>query len=491
MVKFSKQLEAQLIPEWKDAFVNYWQLKKSVKKIKLSRNPPQSKEKRDLQSSLLHPIRNFTSRIAARFCSGAGAEHVDVIQVRNEEEDLYRTHLMQPSSESDEKKDFFESLDDELNKVNHFYKSKEREFLERGEILEKQLQLLVELKQILHERRRKIFAPHGSTCPRSNSSSARGSEISESGTESEDPPSDRSPANEAMEAVRRNGLNIIGSGRPKAKKGKPKTPVVRIDIPATTPTSAITAITSMLWEDLVSDPKKESSGGLITRKKIERAEKMIRGAFVELYRGLGLLKTYRDARYPPHLYIRIKTAKRHGKYVRVTAGYPALRVEGRGKFGHLLLMGCSGSFGTGQATKLLSWASAVRHTRPLYGLRPVHQEVAKQQASATYLKAVKKSHFISSDKVVRLADEVEAIFTTHFANNDRKKAMKFLKPQQRKASHMITFLVGTFLFSASVTTNKHDYMRARLAQPDQVQLHQNTFTKKTPLDDYQIRAVFN
>nr|GEY53704.1 phosphate transporter PHO1 [Tanacetum cinerariifolium] len=30
MVKFSKQLEAQLIPEWKDAFVNYWQLKKQL-----------------------------------------------------------------------------------------------------------------------------------------------------------------------------------------------------------------------------------------------------------------------------------------------------------------------------------------------------------------------------------------------------------------------------------------------------------------------------
>lgn len=37
MVKFSKELEAQLIPEWKDAFVNYWQLKKHIKKIKLSK----------------------------------------------------------------------------------------------------------------------------------------------------------------------------------------------------------------------------------------------------------------------------------------------------------------------------------------------------------------------------------------------------------------------------------------------------------------------
>ncbi|TKY51901.1 Phosphate transporter PHO1 [Spatholobus suberectus] len=39
-------------------------------------------------------------------------------------------------------------------------------------------------------------------------------------------------------------------------------------------------------------------------------------------------------------------------------------------------------------------------------------------------------------------DEVESIFTKHFANNDRKKAMKFLRPQQHKDSHMVTFLVG-------------------------------------------------
>lgn len=39
-------------------------------------------------------------------------------------------------------------------------------------------------------------------------------------------------------------------------------------------------------------------------------------------------------------------------------------------------------------------------------------------------------------------DEVESIFTKHFANNDRKKAMKFLRPQQRKESHMVTFLIG-------------------------------------------------
>lgn len=42
-------------------------------------------------------------------------------------------------------------------------------------------------------------------------------------------------------------------------------------------------------------------------------------------------------------------------------------------------------------------------------------------------------------------DEVESIFTKHFANNDRKKAMKFLKPHQTKDSHMVTFFVGILI----------------------------------------------
>ncbi|KAF3777196.1 hypothetical protein EJ110_NYTH41833 [Nymphaea thermarum] len=39
MVKFSKQFEAQLVPEWKEAFVDYRQLKKELRKLqKLKQN---------------------------------------------------------------------------------------------------------------------------------------------------------------------------------------------------------------------------------------------------------------------------------------------------------------------------------------------------------------------------------------------------------------------------------------------------------------------
>ena len=50
---------------------------------------------------------------------------------------------------------FFANLDEELNKVNQFYEKQEREILERGELLNKQLKILLDIKQILSDRRRK------------------------------------------------------------------------------------------------------------------------------------------------------------------------------------------------------------------------------------------------------------------------------------------------------------------------------------------------
>lgn len=79
----------------------------------------------------------------------------------------------------------------------------------------------------------------------------------------------------------------------KTKKGKPRM-AIRIDIPSNNnQTKTIDSVTSMLWEDLVNNPKKEGHNEFINKKKIQCADKMTRGAFVELYKGLGLLKTYR------------------------------------------------------------------------------------------------------------------------------------------------------------------------------------------------------
>ncbi|XP_008813337.2 phosphate transporter PHO1-2-like [Phoenix dactylifera] len=397
MVKFSRELEAELIPEWKDAFVNYRQLKKHVKKIKLSllrSSPPPS----DGGDAAAHPCYGFTlldplRALAARF-SARGDE-----PLQTDEENLYEMELVR--SREDEVKEFLEKLDEELDKVENFYETKENEFCERSEILRNQLQILVDLKQIiLHDRRRR--RSNSSSSPASPTFTAAGasprlsslSSFSESAAETDPmpPSSGGSPvAGEVIAALERNGVSFIGSARSKAKKcgkSKARAAAMRIDIPATTPGRTISAVTSIIWEDLVNSARMDGSGGgeQINQKKIQRAEKMIRGAFVELYRGLGLLRTY-----------------------------SSLNMMAFGKI-----------------------------------LKKFAKVTDRQEASEWFLKKVKRSHFVSSDKVVKLADEFESIFVEHFASNDRKKAMKFLKPHQPKDSHMITFLVG--LFTGSFVT---------------------------------------
>ncbi|XP_035547852.1 phosphate transporter PHO1 isoform X1 [Juglans regia] len=404
MVKFSKELEGQLIPEWRDAYLSYRELKRHIKKIKLSRLPkhPRQDMNGDYGLSIFDPVRFVAWKICDKFRNSDSK--TDVIQIGRsksmedgEDQEVYETDLSQLFSQEDEVKlhvrIFFEKLDEEHNKINQFYKERESEVVEKAEILNKQLQILVDYKQVLSHLRLQKNSPSspnfGSSPPSwSSVSPPRSSNYSESSIELAENLSHDQMYSETEEVIaaldQRNSStrNYSGTKTKLTKQGKPKMGV-KIDIPAETPTRAIAALTSSLWEDLVKiSPKKEycrTGDQLINRKKVQSAEKMIRGAYVELYRVLGLLKAY-------------------------------------------------SSMNMMAFTKILK----------------KFDKVSNQHASANYLQAVKASPFISSDKVVKLMDEVESIFIKHFASNDRKKAMKFLRPQQKKASHMITFFVGLF-----------------------------------------------
>ncbi|KAJ4802649.1 Phosphate transporter PHO1-1 [Rhynchospora pubera] len=406
MVKFSRELEAQLIPEWKEAFVNYKFLKKHIKKIKIAllHHPSSTDPLPDDASShavdvgygfsLLDPVRSLASRLRHR-------RHTSH---QLDEENMYEMELIQPGDQ--EVKVFLEKADMELQKVNNFYTTKEAEFCERAEALIKQLQILSDVKEVLdnfcqRQQRRRILPPDSVASPgslgtllsRVNSQSSDLSVQSESTEEADQMQSDSSlMAEEVIAVLEKNGVKIIGAARGKAKKGtKPKMASMRIDIPPSTPTRTIAAVTSVVssvWEDLINGSRKDGTtgGSYINNKKIQCAEKMIRGAFVELYRGLGLIKKFSSL----NMQAFTKIMKKFGK-------------------------------------------------------------VSRQQSTAeTFLRKVKSSQFVSSDKVIKLGDEVEGIFTQHFAGNDRKKAMKFLRPRQPKDSHLVTFFVG--LFTGSFVT---------------------------------------
>ncbi|CAA0822449.1 Phosphate transporter PHO1 homolog 1 [Striga hermonthica] len=301
--------------------------------------------------------------------------------------DLYETELLEQLSDINGAVEFFACLDNQLNKVNMFYANKEREFVERGESLKKQMEIMNELKATLREKRAK-----GLTLNESKE------EDSISGTISCDDESIRNTQNNTEESLTEEACNEdspkSGELATKTKKEEEKLKSIssrtinfhgknlRIRIPVTNPTRTFSAITYLFWDDLANQSSKkngmEGNNKLhVNKKKLHHAEKMIRGAFIELYKGLGYLKTYRNL----NVLAFVKILKKFDK-------------------------------------------------------------VTDKQVLPIYLRVVESSYFNSSDKAVKLADEVEELFVKHFADDDKRKAMKYLKPTHRKDSHAVTFFIG-------------------------------------------------
>ncbi|KAJ6322161.1 hypothetical protein OIU77_012104 [Salix suchowensis] len=402
MVKFSKQFEGQLVPEWKEAFVDYWQLKKDLKKIHLlDNNSKNTLIKNNHHNSLSS---DFLSSLKGGF-SLFGHQHKDreAIHVHKKlassasKGDVYETELFEQFEDSDAAREFFSCLDLQLNKVNQFYKNKEKEFLDRGDCLKKQLDILVELKSAFKQQRDKA-ANSAQDSTEDASIDCRISceedsvkerieqeQIQDDSTDDleKDEVLDSSRSEEMGESRRvmkteDSKLRTL-SGRVFNSQGKN----LRINIPLTTPSRTFSAISYLVWGDLVNQSSNncnpEGSKLRVNKTKLHHAEKMIKGAFIELYKGLRYLETYRNL----NMLAFIKILKKFDK-------------------------------------------------------------VTEKQVLPIYLKVVESSYFNSSDKVMKLADEVEDLFIKHFSGEDRRKARKYLKPHQHKESHSVTFFIGLF-----------------------------------------------
>lgn len=70
--------------------------------------------------------------------------------------------MLQQFADTDAARDFFACLDLQLNKVNQFFRTKEKEFLERGDSLKKQMEILIEIKSALKQKRANSHSPHES-----------------------------------------------------------------------------------------------------------------------------------------------------------------------------------------------------------------------------------------------------------------------------------------------------------------------------------------
>ncbi|CAN0865108.1 Phosphate transporter PHO1 homolog 10 [Linum grandiflorum] len=72
------------------------------------------------------------------------------------------------------------------------------------------------------------------------------------------------------------------------------------------------------------------------------------------------------------------------------------------------------------------------------------EKVASRRMASSYMKAVEKSSLGSSNEVTDLLDSVEATFIKHFSDSNYKKGRRLLRPKSKKEKHSVTFLSGFF-----------------------------------------------
>ncbi|KAG6470638.1 hypothetical protein ZIOFF_071715 [Zingiber officinale] len=406
MVKFSKQFQGQLVPEWKEAFVDYWQLKKDLKRMHVfnanngpSNMKPQPAFARRLVSQLrklplFGPDRHKDHEAIQAWhclclCTSSVHKKLTISESRGV---MYETELLEEFADTDAAKDFFARLDLQLNKVNKFYSAKEKEFLERGESLKKQMEILLELQAALKNQRGRISSTNDAKDDSSISCSISCEEDSTRSTkveEEQDQPQEilsseleRSPFGYSdsgdsekvqLEEVKLRSL----SARVFSCQGKN----LKIKIPLTTPSRTFSALAYLFMEDFGGNQARKCGPHKlnINKTKLHHAEKMIKRAFIELYKGLNYLKSYRTL----NMLAFVKILKKFDK-------------------------------------------------------------VTGKEVLNIYLKVVESSYFNSSDMAMKLMDEVEELFAKHFADDDKRKAMKYLKPHQRTESHSVTFFIGLF-----------------------------------------------
>ncbi|XP_042021090.1 phosphate transporter PHO1 homolog 9-like isoform X3 [Salvia splendens] len=74
-----------------------------------------------------------------------------------------------------------------------------------------------------------------------------------------------------------------------------------------------------------------------------------------------------------------------------------------------------------------------------------YDKITSRSASKAYLEMVDNSYLGTSDEVNKLIERIEATFIKYFANGNRRKGMKSLKPGHKREKHRTTFFLGTEL----------------------------------------------
>ncbi|CAA0825593.1 Phosphate transporter PHO1 homolog 3 [Striga hermonthica] len=394
-MKFGKEFEAQMVPEWQQAYMDYRLLKNLLKEIKMSRQRTRPGPKRSL--TLYRAFSGLTQRANNNSNNNNGGTTADVesqvIVVNNVNERSETMFLMAADEGGEQELVFFKNLDSEFNKAAGFYRAKTEEVVEEARGLNRQMEALVAFRVKVEspagwahsglEEESSRLACHvaasraalASTTPLAAVRSSRrirmdfiDEDISTNEGQLEEKPGDFEMKLENSENRENEQNEFIGAAHVKILEH------VKFNTSKETPRSTIKGFLNLPDQTKLK----------FRKDNLRKAEEQLKKALVEFYHKLRLLKSY--------------------------------------------------SF-----LNILAFSKILKK----------YDKIASRSASKPYMKMVDNSYLGSSDEVSKLMERVEATFIKHFSNSNRSKGMNILRPTKKREKHRITFCTG-FLVGCSI-----------------------------------------
>ncbi|KAI3934655.1 hypothetical protein MKX01_012195 [Papaver californicum] len=386
-MKFGKEYLSQMLPEWKEAYLDYRYLKTLLKDILKFKHKEEEEKEGTQQKALVRDLtlyRSFSglNNRKTDFKNGGGDiedQFIVVKEVKGANSNVkYETKFVIPSEDASEQEVvFFSRLDYEFSKVDEFYKDKVEEVMNEVALLNKQMDALIALRIKVENPSldmsgavRELVADVASlaTSTVSNPSTPRMPRKGQMFVKQE-----MGTANEENLEDSNRGLAVDKSnfGNDNFKPAPLEIlEHVKINNEPETPKSTIKA---MLLKDS-KDMKLK-----FNRMQLKKAEEQLKQVFIEFHWKLRQLKRY--------------------------------------------------SF-----MNLLALSKVMKK----------YDKITLRGASKSYLKAVDNSYIGTADEITTILERVEATFVKHFCNSNRRKGMKSLRPTAKKGKHKTTFLLGYF-----------------------------------------------
>ncbi|BBG94270.1 Phosphate transporter PHO1 homolog 3 [Prunus dulcis] len=311
-MKFGKEFVTQMVPEWQQAYMDYDYLKSLLKEIQRSKQrhktPPAAtalcshRLKRrltlyrafsglTLQSRHSQQQPNSPSSISP---VDIESQAILVNSVRSDGSESYQTTFLMAAEEgSVQELEYFRKVDDEFNKVDKFYRSKVDEVMKEAAVLNKQMDAFIAFRINVENPQRPFdwsvemtrlasdvaasTAALAASTPRGVRASRRAAMatdvIEESGSNSQEEHS----GDEEKD----------GKKTENAKTQEKKAESLRGARP-----SPLDILNHVTMNHTVETPVSTIKGFL--NRNLKKVEEQLKGAFIEFYRKLRLLKSYRD-----------------------------------------------------------------------------------------------------------------------------------------------------------------------------------------------------